>query len=63
MNDVWYSAGVGSSRILWVKLKSLLVKVCCYCALPDQRYDERKRFWRNLGTVLDRGSGVRLKGG
>ena len=54
---------MNSSRILWIKLRFLRVKVCVAVGyIPNKGDgDEREKFWNDLDRVVDRlSSGYRL---
>ena len=59
LNDVWHSAvvkcGYVSSRILWIKFKFSMVKVCVVVGYGPNEGDgeERVRFWDNIDRTLD----------
>ena len=63
---MWHSAvidfGCVSSRVLWVKFKFSMVKVCMVVGYGPNEGDgeERDRFWNEMDRILDReGNGYR----
>ena len=59
LNDVWHSAVANfwcvNSRILWIKFKFSMVKVCVVVGYgPNERDgEERDRFWNDMDRNLD----------